>query len=170
MRLFQTVKVIRSRKGDLHFRRWALVESDPFSIYLHFVYRADEDIALHNHPWEWCWSMILYGGYYEKRATHEMMNSKMVTSIHSYRGIRGPLSTLKMKPQHYHAIRGLYKKVSVSLFLAGKRTPSWGYLITDKRVKVENTDDWYYLDDDVKYSHMDHEKYRILKRSREVGI
>ena len=62
--MFKLVKEIRSKKGELHFKRWRILSTPWFNIFLHFINRADEDKDLHDHPWSF-WSIILKGGYIE---------------------------------------------------------------------------------------------------------
>lgn len=44
------IKEIKSKTGDLHFRRWRIIETPWFSIYVHGIYKADEEAHLHDHP------------------------------------------------------------------------------------------------------------------------
>ncbi len=45
-------------------RWWFIMRNAFFNIYLHRVFRSDDDTALHDHPW-WNFSIVLDGGYWE---------------------------------------------------------------------------------------------------------
>ncbi len=38
------VKEIKSKAGELHFRRWRLLQLPFFAIYIHGIYKSDEDL------------------------------------------------------------------------------------------------------------------------------
>jgi hypothetical protein len=59
------IKEIKSKDGKLHFRRWSLLDTPWFKIYIHGIYGPDEDLHLHNHPWDFK-SFILSGSYIEQ--------------------------------------------------------------------------------------------------------
>lgn len=62
MKFFQTVKEIRSRHGVLHFTRYAIFQTALLSLYIHKIYKADEDDHLHSHPWNFV-GVVLKGTY-----------------------------------------------------------------------------------------------------------
>lgn len=65
MEFFKQVKEIRSKSGDLHFRRFAIFEIKNFaSLYIHTIYKEDKDGHLHTHPWNFM-GVILKGSYEE---------------------------------------------------------------------------------------------------------
>lgn len=66
--MFKLVKKTVSRKGALHFRRWAILETPWFNIYLHHLLKSDEDKDFHDHGWPFT-SIILKGGYIEHSPT-----------------------------------------------------------------------------------------------------
>ena len=45
------VKEIKSKAGEVYFRRWRIISTPLIKIYFHGIYKADEDAHLHNHPW-----------------------------------------------------------------------------------------------------------------------
>lgn len=59
------IKEIKSKLGILHFQRWRIVQTPWFSIYIHRIFREDEDQHCHSHPWSFV-SFILNGSYTEK--------------------------------------------------------------------------------------------------------
>lgn len=56
--------IIVSKTGEVHFRRYRLLATPWFSIYLHQILKSDEDLDMHDHPWDFE-SMILSGAYSE---------------------------------------------------------------------------------------------------------
>lgn len=79
---------------------------------LHHIHRADNDRALHNHPWEWMRSLILCGSYTEERLD----------------GTRRVRLWNKLSGSSLHRITELHGEVW-TLFVAGPRTKDWGFLV-----------------------------------------
>lgn len=52
-------------RGKPYLRRYYIVGN----LYLHQFLSGDGDRHLHDHPWHWAYSIVLCGGYVEKRAT-----------------------------------------------------------------------------------------------------
>lgn len=51
--------------GDPYLKRWYIIPRNKlFNIYLHEMWRSDDDRALHDHPWIWA-SLILRSHYIE---------------------------------------------------------------------------------------------------------
>ena len=59
------IKEIKSKSGEVHFRRWEILKTRCGSIWLHAIYKADQDKHLHNHPWDFK-SLVLKGSYLEQ--------------------------------------------------------------------------------------------------------
>ena len=49
---------------DVYMKRWKLLRTPWFNIYLHEFIRGDVDNCLHDHPWRFV-TLILAGGYVE---------------------------------------------------------------------------------------------------------
>jgi hypothetical protein len=58
------IKEIRSKLGVLHFRRYQLLKTPWFKVYLHHILQSDQDKHMHDHPFNFT-SFILRGGYRE---------------------------------------------------------------------------------------------------------
>lgn len=58
------VKEIVSKEGKVHFRRYRLLSTPWFNLYLHQILKSDEDKHFHDHPWSFR-SFILRGSYEE---------------------------------------------------------------------------------------------------------
>lgn len=57
--------------GAPYLSRWYLCRARRLEIYLHQLHRADDDRALHNHPWKWAVVLVLAGGYSEAYRTRQ---------------------------------------------------------------------------------------------------
>lgn len=114
------IKEIRSKKGELHFKRWRILSLPWFSIYIHGIYKHDMDKDLHNHPWN-IWTMILKGGYKEV-----YWNDKLGMRIQKTRRF---LNMGYRKSDEFHKIGKLTKTPTYTLAIVGKRKDKeWGYL------------------------------------------
>src|SRR5271157_1654536 len=58
------IKEIISQKGQVHFRRYRLLSTPWFNVYLHQILKSDEDRHFHDHPWSF-FSFLLKGSYRE---------------------------------------------------------------------------------------------------------
>lgn len=121
-RLF-LLREIRSRDGELHFRRWG-VECRLFGIYLHAIYLPDFDFHLHSHPWSFI-SKILVGSYEEVL--------RLETSTPKYRSHRFRSSDVLMRTaEQYHKILAVFDPPVYTLVVRGpRRRPDWGYEVSD---------------------------------------
>lgn len=61
---FDIIKLVDG-KPELYLRRFFIVRTKLFSIYLHYIPRPDEDRDPHDHPWTFR-SLLLRGGYEEE--------------------------------------------------------------------------------------------------------
>lgn len=116
------IKEIKSKSGELHFRRWRLI-TIPWvcSIYIHGIYKADEDLHLHNHPWK-IWTMILWGGY-----TEELHGNRF--------RVRGPGHMARAKRSDFHKIKEMIKSPTYTMAIVGRRTSEdWGYMVDGRFV------------------------------------
>jgi hypothetical protein len=113
------VKTIRSKSGELHFKRWQLLKTPWFCIYIHGIYHEDEDDHLHNHPWN-IWTMILWGSYVE-----ELLTKNRKDRIHK---IRTFLNMGYRNSERFHCIKSvLSKKVYTLAIVSNRKHELWGY-------------------------------------------
>jgi len=113
------VKEIISKSGELHFRRWQLLKTLWFCVYIHGIYKEDQDDHLHNHPWS-IWTMILWGSYVEELL---MKNGKDKTHK-----VRTFLNMGYRNSDRFHCIRQVVSKKVITLAIVGKRKEKeWGY-------------------------------------------
>jgi hypothetical protein len=108
------IKEIRSKEGKLHFRRWQLLKTRWFSIYIHGIYEADQDKHLHNHPWDYK-SIVLKGSYIEETQTG--LNNLKPGTYTSRNG------------KDYHKIKKLLTNSVYTLFIVTPVKREWGYLV-----------------------------------------
>lgn len=109
--LFKPVLEIRGRDGTLHFRRWSLLSTSWFSLYLHRILAPDKDRHQHDHPWD-ITVLILWGGYWEKSGDQLKLCR--------------PGTILKRVSGQFHKIEELLAP-TWSLAFVGPRKHFWGY-------------------------------------------
>lgn len=56
--------MIENAEGDPYMARYKLFRTPWFKVYLHHIFRSDEDLELHDHPWNFV-SIVLWNGYWE---------------------------------------------------------------------------------------------------------
>lgn len=104
-------KEIISKKGELHFRRWG-IDAFIFGLYIHQIYKADEDKHLHDHPWDYM-SLCLKGSFMEE-------GEKIITIVK-------PGSFIARKATRFHKIKEMITPAVTTLFITGPRRRVWGY-------------------------------------------
>jgi len=110
-KLFLT-REIKSQEGALHFQRWRLLQTPWFAIYIHRIYRHDEDVHCHDHPWSFV-SIILGGGY--------------DVTYPGWLGWTSPFIVSVNKSTKFHQITRLHKVPTTTLVFTGPRNREWGY-------------------------------------------
>lgn len=113
-------KEIISKKGELHFRRWG-IDAFIFGIYIHQIYKPDEDKHLHDHPWDYI-SFCLKGSFMEE-------GEKYVSIIKSG-------SFIIRKANKFHKIKEVIEP-STTLFITTSRRRRWGYNVNGRWVEGE---------------------------------
>lgn len=147
MKLF-LIKEIKSKGGELHFRRWRILETPWFNIYIHGIYKEDEEAHLHDHPWNYL-SIVLRGYFSERTLNYDVItdeNKKEWKSRRIEENVIGPSSFIYRKAESFHKIQKLHSNAVFTLFFTGKRKREWGYdlsgnwvdHITYRKMKNEN--------------------------------
>jgi len=95
----------------------------PLSIYLHRFHTPDYDEAPHSHPWAWARSLVLTGGYTERRMSEGVLVESRVKA--------GDLN--RLEPDDYHIITELHGE-TWTLFSVGPRLGTWGFWVDGKLV------------------------------------
>lgn len=114
--LFRYYEILdHANNTDVYLRRWYLIHTPWFGVYLHNILRPDGDRDMHDHPWPFI-SIILKGGYVEE-------------TVEGYKGW-GVASVHKMPATGAHRIRWIDRN-TWSLILVGKRCRQWGFHTPD---------------------------------------
>jgi hypothetical protein len=115
--MFKLEKEIISQDGVLHFRRWRILSTPWFGVYLHRIYHHDCDLHMHTHPWDFV-SWVISGRYIERL----LRNSET-----SYVA-RRRWSWAKRLTTDSHQIVDI-KAPTTTIVFTGPRHDSWGYNI-----------------------------------------
>lgn len=133
------VKEIKSKSGDLHFQRFAILETPIFSIYIHRIFKEDKDLHLHSHPWNFV-SMILKGSYTEKYLNTDIFcESQVCERLKS----AGTFSSGDRK--FFHKIQSIVSGPVYSLFVTYGKRKTWYYKVgfgeipSDEYFKIKHT-------------------------------
>lgn len=129
------VKEIISKLGQVHFRRYRLLETPWLRIYIHQILISDYDAHFHDHPWHFE-SRILSGSYREDCTYHPKHSA-----IHS--GLYEAGDTIRHDSRDAHRLTLQTPEVWTFVIAWGKRR-EWGYRL--------DPDTW-----------MSHESYRTMK-------
>lgn len=106
------IKEIKSKTGELHFKRWEIIKTPFGSIWLHAIYKPDADKHLHNHPWDFK-SIILKGSYKE-------LTEKGI--VHQTPGKFNVING-----ENYHKILDVESDVVYTLVFVTPTKRQWGY-------------------------------------------
>jgi hypothetical protein len=63
---FDITKEVEDGRQSVYLRRFYLVKSRWFNIFVHHIMRSDDDPDPHDHPW-WFFTLVLRGGYYDEQ-------------------------------------------------------------------------------------------------------
>lgn len=107
-------EVILDENNQPYIKRWRLLETPWFSVFVHHILRSDTDRDLHTHPWKFT-SFLLKGSYVEE------LNDPSNKIEHSAPCI------IKRKPSDAHRITLKDGKPVWTLFFVGKKTNEWGF-------------------------------------------
>jgi hypothetical protein len=99
-------------------KRWRLVQTPLFGVYVHFIYREDLDPVPHDHPWRFA-SLVLRGGYVEE--LHEHPGSGQ------HRWVAHAVGSWHRFPLAYaHRIIAVGSHTTTLVFV-GRKVRSWGF-------------------------------------------
>jgi hypothetical protein len=103
----------------------------PFNVFLHKFLKSDPD-DVHDHPWPYA-TLILKGGYYEWIPQFNADGSKSC----EVRKWRGPGHFRICGANSYHRIELAPGITPWTLFMPGKQTRKWGFLVNNKWIESE---------------------------------
>jgi hypothetical protein len=118
--------ILDEKTGDLYLRRWRIVQTPWFSIYLHKIASPDKDRDLHDHPWPFA-SLVLRGGYDERIGVDTADAAIAQRPPHTQTVRRGWLSLAFRRATDAHRIVRLHRTPTWTLVLTGPRRRSWGF-------------------------------------------
>lgn len=133
MKVFNIPDAVEPDKTYL--RRWRIIQTPLFSIYLHKIFLPDRDRPMHDHPFNF-WSLILKGGYMERVSDTREASSFMDPTIET--NFWGPLSWHKMPIEYCHNIDRLKKVPTWTLVFVGRRQKDWGFVVGPNRGWVQH--------------------------------
>ena len=130
-------RIIMDRVNDEpYLERYYLFLKDrkkfPFNVFLHKFLKGDPD-DVHDHPWPYA-TLILKGGYYEWVPIFDSDNKK----IGEIARWRKPGHFRTCSARSYHRIELDPDIECWTLFMPGKQTRDWGFLVDNKWVESEN--------------------------------
>ena len=125
MKFFQWVKEIKSKSGVLHFKRYAIIESAYFSIYIHKIYEHDHDLHMHSHPWAF-FGIILKGSYIEQYERYKSIGWDGILSWRESR-VKKPFSIGFGGRRYFHKIQSIEDGPVTSLFFTFGKHQKWYY-------------------------------------------
>lgn len=114
-------------RADPYLRRWWMLPRNPFlNIYVHEIRRADDDRALHDHPWPWA-SFVVSGAYCE--LTDERQGDRSVYDWiqRKWRTVWGTNSFRWNWPRFAHRLEPMGGPVW-TVFITGPKIRAWGFL------------------------------------------
>lgn len=120
MKFFKKVKEIRSKSGELHFERYAIIETAFFGLYIHTIYKADQDLHLHSHPWNFI-TVVLSGAYVALGTTGLSVKEPGTISIMTRNG--------------FHKIDEIVLGPVKTLFFTWGQHKSWYYLVEGNKIE-----------------------------------
>jgi hypothetical protein len=103
----------------------------PFNVFIHKFLKSDPD-DVHDHPWPYA-TLILKGGYYEWIPVFNSLGSK-IGEIAKW---RGPGHFRTCSANSYHRIELDPAVECWTMFMPGKQTREWGFLVNDEWVNNE---------------------------------
>lgn len=119
------VKEIISKDGLVHFRRWRILATPWFNIYIHNILRSDEEAHPHDHPWNFL-SFILKGGYSEEWLPF-YEDTAFASGEPMIKSVRRPGTFVYHDAKDFHKLTLLKNSAWTLVFTFGKRRPTWGF-------------------------------------------
>jgi hypothetical protein len=106
------------------------------NVYLHRFLSKDQDRDLHNHPWKWSFAIVIWGGYIEEKRNRK--TGKVVTRRRWPFWIQPWAALNVLGQQDFHRVIELKGGESWSLFFAGGKAGTWGFLVNGLFVRARD--------------------------------
>lgn len=126
LQVFQFWKTITDDKGP-YLRRWMILKTPWWSLYIHQIFRSDSDRDCHDHPWDF-WSLILWGSYREYNLQtiapeHPGEPFRFIEEIRTYK----TGSVIRHKAEDAHRLELPAGKTTWTLVVVGPKFRQWGF-------------------------------------------
>lgn len=105
--------------GEPYLERYYLFGVFGWHVYLHRFVDSDPDRGLHDHPWRRAMSLVLSGGYCERRLQQ--------SGVETERWLR-PLCINLLRGEDFHRVLLEGGDAAWTLFAHGPRSKGWGFL------------------------------------------
>lgn len=123
--MFKIVNEIKSKSGNLHFRRRRIFEFKDYSLCLHEFFREDLTPWEHDHPRDF-FMIVLFGGYEEQNKYKNIKKLKLF----SFRFV---------KAEYQHKVTELLNgRYSLTLSFGFPQRRKWGYKMPSGKFKEFN--------------------------------
>lgn len=123
---FLRLKVLIGKCGDPYLVRLELIKLFGWSLKLHVFLRGDEDVEMHDHPWDF-WSLVLAGRYVEEYISP--MGFKTARERKA-----GDLSFMRATHRHRVSLTGFPTVHCATLVLCSPPRREWGFWMEEKFV------------------------------------
>lgn len=119
---FLKAKAIKGPHGEPYLERYMLARIGGKTFFLHRFLASDPDRGLHDHPWDLSWSLIVGGGYKEKRLM--MRDGKPWMTVR--RLSAGMVNVIR--GDDFHQVVMEPGRPAWTIFCHGPRVKKWGFV------------------------------------------
>lgn len=127
---FFNKEVLVDADNNDYLRRWRILETPWFGIFVHRILRSDTDRDLHDHPWNFI-TVILSGEYHEE-----------VNGVGNVRVCKAPC-LIRHRAEDSHRVTII--KPVWTLFFIGPKRRQWGFLTNEGWVHNKQYNDTKHL-------------------------
>lgn len=112
-------RIIRDKSDHgVYLIRYYLIRTAVIELVIHHILRPDGEKRLHDHPWNWAFSLILVGSYLEERGAD---NTRVSVKVFC----PGQINLIRSATKH--RIADLLSEDVWTLFIHGPRVQSWSF-------------------------------------------
>ena len=117
------IEHIRRNDEQPYLTRYHLLHTPWFRIYLHRFVDGD-GACLHDHPWAWWTSVVLWGGYVERSAYRFRGSGR----LYGWSSQSRPAGSVACHGRGWiHSIVELYRIPTWTLMVVGQKVRPWGF-------------------------------------------